>query len=664
MFCAMTNDDDFEPRLGRQRAKGKGSAGKPILHRILAAANLARGGARSSARSGFTGSRIGRGAGVGRLLASRDSLSAYRQRRVMVKARIVRLAGRGLAGAKAHLHYIQRDGTTRGGDRGDLYSADSDRTDRDAFHARGEGDRHQFRFIVSPEDGAEYDDLKHLTRRLMSRMEEDLGTRLDWVAVDHFNTGHPHTHVVLRGRDDQGKDLVIARDYIRHGLRERACELVDLDLGPRDDRAIENRLRAEVTQDRLTGIDRGLLRQADGEGLVTIAGADPFQHAIRTGRLRHLERLGLAEPEGQGWRLSEGLGETLRRMGERHDIVRTLQRAYAGRGESAPAPIDQVIHDDAEAGRKPIVGRVVERGLADELEDRHYLIVDATDGRSHYVAIGKGEDVDVLPKDSIVSIVPKAAEARVADHAVVAVAAAHDGRYSANLHRLHDPSASEDFVAAHVRRLEAMRRLMNGVEREPDGRWRIAADHLARAAAYEAMRARDNPVEVAVLSRLPLAQLVGSDGATWLDRQLTSPDPVPLRDSGFGREAAQAQASRRAWLIEQDLAWETDGQPFYRPDMLAVLRRRELLRVAGQLSDELGLRFVETRTGDRIEGICRGPVELVSGRYAIIEKSREFTLVPWRPVLEPRIGQAVAGLSRENGISWTLGRQRSGPSIS
>src|SRR3546814_10751875 len=88
-------------------------------------------------------------------------------------------------------------------------------------------------FIVSAEDGAEYPDLKPYIRRLMAQAEQDMGTKLDWVAVDHFNTERPHTHIVLRGIDDRGDNLIIAREYISHGLRERASELVTLDLGPR-----------------------------------------------------------------------------------------------------------------------------------------------------------------------------------------------------------------------------------------------------------------------------------------------------------------------------------------------------------------------------------------------------------------------------------------------
>ena len=312
----MANDENFEPWLGRMRAGGSGKRARKFLHRVLAAANLARGGAAiGRGRSGFTGSRIGRGAGVGRVLLARDRFAAFRQRRVVVKARTVRL-GKSLDAAKAHLRYVERDGTTRDGGRGQLYGADSDQVDRKVWLEQAEDDRHQFRFIVSAEDGTDYEDLKPLTRRLMSRMEEDLGTRLDWVAVDHFNTGHPHTHIILRGKDDRGQDLIIARDYISHGLRERACELVDLDLGPRNDHAIEQRLRAEIGQERLTSIDRALIRDAEANMLASSNGRDAFDQTIRMGRLKTLERLGLADQVGAAhWRLAPDLANTLRTGG-------------------------------------------------------------------------------------------------------------------------------------------------------------------------------------------------------------------------------------------------------------------------------------------------------------------------------------------------------------
>lgn len=660
----MFNDDEFEPRLGRMRAKG-GKQGRKFLSKVLAAANLARSGtAAPGRRSRFDGSRIGRGSGVGRVLGSRDRYAAFRARRVIIKSRIVKLAGKGFAAARAHMRYVERDGTTRDGGRGQLYGSATDKADGKAFLEKGEGDRHQFRFIVSPEDGAEYDDLKNLTRRLMARMEEDLGTKLDWVAVDHFNTGHPHTHIIVRGKDDCGKDLIIAREYITQGMRERAAELVDIDLGPRTTHAIQDRLRGEVDQERLTSIDRTLLRDANGGRLVSSGAQDAFDQTVRMGRLRKLERLGLAEQMGAStWRLAPDLADTLKRMGERGDIIRTMQRAFAARGH-VPALSDQAIYAPGRPDARPLVGRVIERGLSDELNDRHYLLVETTDGRTHYVEVGKGEHIDAHMTGVIVQIAPVATGIREADRTVADVAAANGGRYDVDAHLRHDPSATEAFAETHVRRLEAMRRLTGGVTREADGTWIIAPDHLDRAAAYETARAKDRPVAVEMLSPQPLEKLIDAEAATWLDRELVAADPAPLRDAGFGHDARDAQARRRQWLIAQGFAEETDGRIAYRAGMIAALQRRELLRVGAQLSHEIGMPFAETEPGERVAGTYRRSVETVSGKFALVEKSREFTLVPWRPVLDRHVGRSVSGIMRGDGISWSFGRGRGGPSIS
>lgn len=660
----MSHDDDFEPHLGRIRTRGK-PRGRKFLHRVLAAANLARGGVAIPGRPRrFDGSRIGRGAGVGRVLGMRDQYAAFRKRRVIVKSRIVKLAGKGLAAARAHVRYIERDGSSRTGERGQLYGADADKVDGKAFLDRADGDRHQFRFIVSAEDGCDYEDLKPLTRRLMARMEEDLGTKLDWVAVDHYNTGHPHTHIVVRGKDEQDKDLIIAREYITQGMRERAAELVDLDLGPRSTSDIQTKLRDEVDQERLTSIDRTLIREAEADVLVSSAARGALNQTVRMGRLRKLERMGLATRHGAShWSLAPDLAGTLRRMGERGDIIRTMQRAYSARGKS-PALADQIIYDAHALDTRPLVGRLLERGLSDELHDRHYLIVEATDGRSHYVEIGKGEHVEPHAAGAIVRVAPVETGVRKADRTVADVAAANGGRYTIDAHLRHDPSATEAFAETHVRRLEAMRRLTGGVDREPDGTWIIADDHLDRAAAYEAARAKERPVTVETLSPQPLEKLVEADAATWLDRELIAADPAPLRDAGFGHDAREAQARRRQWLIAEGLAAEQDGATVYRLGMIDALRRRELMRVAGQLSDELGVPFAEARAGARIDGIVRRPVDMVSGRYALVEKSREFTLVPWRPVLERHIGKQIYGIMRGDGVNWTIGRGRGGPVIS
>jgi type IV secretory pathway VirD2 relaxase len=654
------HDDEFEPRLGRMRGRGKEAR---YLSQVVKAAR--RAGRRTGTRSRrFDGSRIGRGAGLARVLRSGDRFDAFRSRRVVVKARLAMLAGKGAAAARAHLRYIQRDGVTRDGQPGTLYSADRDTVDGKAFLERSTGDRHQFRFIVSAEDADQYPDLKPFVRRLMAQMEEDLGTRLDWVAVDHFNTGHPHTHIMLRGKDDRGENLIIAREYIAHGLRERAMQIVSLDLGPRTDLEIEERLRGDTGAERLTAIDRRLISDMDTHRVVSAGDPDPFHQSLRAGRLQKLGHLGLAEPlGGDRWRLADGLADTLRRMGERGDIIRTMQRALTAR-KLERAAADQVIFDPAAEGAAPVIGRVVARGLADELNDRHYLIVDGIDGRTHYAEIGKGEAVDPIASHAIVRIAPREGGVRSVDRAIAEVATSHGGRYSIDAHLRHDPTATQAFAETHVRRLEAMRRMMRSVEREPDGTWIITSDHLDKAAAFEARQLRDRPVSVETLSAVPLERLPCAEAATWLDRELVADAPAPVRDAGFGREVRAAQALRRQWLIDEQLAEVRDGQVVCRAGMIATLQRRELLRVAGQLSDELGLPFTEVKPDEAVQGRLARAVDMTSGRYALIERSRDFTLVPWRPVLERHVGREIVGVVRGSGINWAIGRQRSGPSMS
>jgi hypothetical protein len=327
------------------------------------------------------------------------------------------------------------------------------------------------------------------------------------------------------------------------------------------------------------------------------------------------------------------------------------------------AAAELAVFDPDAVRNRAIVGRVVARGLADELQDRHYLIVDGTDGRTHYVGIGKADAVEPLAAGSIIRVEVKAASARRADRTVAEVAAANGGRYSADLHLRHDPAASQAFAETHVRRLEAIRRATGGVEREVDGSWIIAPDHVDRAVAFERRQLRERPVSIEILSRLPLERQVGADGATWLDRELVASAPEPIRDAGFGRAVREAQQLRRQWLFEQGLGGESNGRFEGKPDMIETLRRRELARVADQLSGELGLAYRAAQNGEKVSGTLRRSIDLASGRFAVIERSKDFTLVPWQPVMEGRQGQAVGGIVRGSGSSWTIGRGRTGPSV-
>ena len=652
------SDDEFTPKLGRIRSTN--ARERNYLHRVLQ--GIARaGGRRAKGKSArFNGSQIGRGSGIGRVLRH----TGFRSRCVVVQARLVKLGGKGFVSVRRHLRYLQREGVGREGETGVLYDKQRDEADGRSFMDEAKDDRHQFRFIVSPEDGAQYQDLKPLVRRLMAKMEEDLGTKLDWVATDHYNTGHPHAHIVVRGKDEKGHNLIIAREYIAHGLRARAVELVSLDLGPRTDFEIEGALTKEMEQERFTSLDRDLLKHVDADLRVAAVAQDAFRQTLRAGRLRKLERLGLADELKPGqWQLSPELETTLRQMGERGDIIKALHQELTKGGQSRDLST-YTIYDPNGGDGDRLVGRVVARGISDELYERRYLIVEGVDGRAHYVDAGLVEADMLPPENGIVIVSPVRSSLRKSDRTIVEIAVGNDGHYSAALHAERDPRASPEFILSHVRRLEALRRGGVGVERAADGTWTLPSDYLKQVETFERNRTRTTPVQWEVASAKPLELLVMVEGATWLDRELTGGSQAEWRDSGFGREARGALERRRLWLMQEGFAQGNGDRTIYPPRMLDELRRLELTNASARLSVELGLPYTEAVKGGRIEGVYARKVDLASGRFAVIAKSREFTLVPWRPVLEEQLGKKVSGIMRGEETSWTVGRQRSGPSIS
>ena len=650
----MADEREFEPRLGRIRSSG-GGRGKCYLQRVLRAAALA--GSGRGPASGFSGSRIGRGFGAGRVLATRDRLSAFRSRRVIIKTRIVKLRGTGAKAAALHLRYIQRDGVTRDGAPGKLYGPAAEGADGADFLKRSGGDRHQFRFIVSGEDAGEYADLKPFVRKLMARMEADLGTGLDWVAVDHHNTGHPHTHIVLRGRDELGQDLVIARDYIAHGMRERAAEIVSLDLGPRSDLEIEDRFARQVAQERLTDLDRLLRRAASPDGDVLLAHATGVAHHHWAGRLQTLSRLGLAEEAMPGrWTLAADMEPTLRAMGERGDIIKTMHRELAAQSLDR-GHTELAIFGAGNTGPMKVTGQVIAQGLSDEKAGTHYLVLDGTDGRVHYVQVPEAADAEVA-NGAIVRITAAQHGIRAVDRTVETIAARNGGIYSPENHQAHDPAARLEFIQAHVRRLEALRKLARLAERHPDASWSIAKAHAERAAAFDRSQAKPR---IDVLSSVPLEKLAEARARTWLDQELQAKVPTELSEGGFGHAAREALRQRQAWLVSERLAAIEGTRTVYQRDMLDRLLRQDLSTAGNELASTMGKPYVAAKEGE-INGRYRGPVQLVSGKFAIVEKSREFTLVPWRPVLEQQIGKPVRGIVRGESVSWMLGRSR-GPSI-
>lgn len=180
---------------------------------------------------------------------------------------------------------------------------------------------------------------------------------------------------------------------------------------------------------------------------------------------------------------------------------------------------------------------------------------------------------------------------------------------------------------------------------------------LERAVAYEGERVA---ARVRVLSWAALDQLPGAAAITFLDDALENRSSIELRH-GFGAEVADAVTLRRRWLLAQGLGREGEEGFAIDRDRLRGLAHQAIDDAANRLSQDLGKRHVPLALGDRIDGVYSRPIDLPAGRFALIERAKEFMLVPWREVLEQRRGMEVVGLVRANGVSWEIGRSRSAP---
>jgi len=302
------------------------------------------------------------------------------QQRSLVKVQFV--PSRSPGGWCAHGRYLAREGAQREGERGQGFDAERQDVpiDRRLDDWQKAGDRRLWKVILSPEQGQRLH-LREHTRELVSAMERDLGTRLEWVAIDHYNTPHPHVHIAIRGVDEDGRTLAIPAEYVRHGIRERSQQLATQRLGYR---TAQDRARARergIRAPHFGELDAILEKRADAERVISFEDAVSPQPAAQTlrlqliGRLKYLEEYGLALPMGgRTWYLHELHRPLLRQM----QLLRDVQKSVA-RGEVLLANPDapQMLR---ELGPGELVRGRVAGVTFGEVEERVFLALEGTGG--------------------------------------------------------------------------------------------------------------------------------------------------------------------------------------------------------------------------------------------------------------------------------------------
>jgi hypothetical protein len=262
------------------------------------------------------------------------------------------------------------------------------------------GDGRLFKLIISPEFGDRLN-LQKLTCELMRRMEKDLHTRLEWTAVTHFNTEHPHVHIALRGIRDNGTSLQINREYIKHGIRAAAEDLCTLQLGYRTEMDAAEAERREIDAHRYTSLDRIITRANDpvrapgvdrdtshftiikSPGDRNLQGFSRIQEQHVAARLMTLEKMGLAEPIGtNSWVVRRDFESILRAM----QRVNDRQKMLAAHGALLSGERLQLVVDDPRK-LKSLEGRVVLHGEEEASREagQAYLLLEGGDARLHHI---------------------------------------------------------------------------------------------------------------------------------------------------------------------------------------------------------------------------------------------------------------------------------------
>ncbi len=644
-MASKDKEDRLDGDVSRRRPRG--GADGASLYRPPSAASSKRVAARERA------ARFNRSRGAPTVKLTHERSPG--QQRVIIKLKPVVHASAGGGGGGAgslmrHALYVERDGAGREGDQVQVFDRELDRADGAAFVERCEDDRHHFRVIISPEYGGEIDDLKGYTRHLVQRVELDLGTRIDWIAAEHHDTGRPHVHLLMRGRHEDGRDLVIPRSYVSHGFRERAEGLATEILGPRLE---PDRLDRAVKLDRFTELDRDLLRQArDREISLGSLGDDGARRSKLVQRLNRLEQWGLAEqPQPGVWRLHAELEDKLIRLSDQRERERATARLLA-QEQRGLAPERTRELEQAHSSQR-VTGRLVgfER-LGDDGRGPHLIGVEAIDGQFWTARVARLEDlrgVAGAERGAIVELERATPEMRASDRTIWEIASENDLTYSAELHREARAGDRENYIKMHERRLEALRR--DGiVTRDSDARFYLPEDYLSRVAAREGLGGRES-ARVTLVDPHSLEHQSRYHGPTWLDRVADGiEDCSQLRYEGFGEETRKAWKQRETTLQKLGLG-ENRADGFHpADDWRGRLARLEEKAVRERIERDTGRVPHFARDGDNAHGLYVGRIHMAEQSYALIERADDrlwSTLVPWRPEMDRALNQFVSG--RVNG---------------
>jgi type IV secretory pathway VirD2 relaxase len=628
----MPDNSEFTPRMGRIRNQDVHD--NPLATSRATVRTASAPSLRAKPLAPGTIRYFGRGKGAA--AAARLWSHTY-GRRVFIKFHIARSGPQRHAAFARYLSYIKRDGTDRDGSRSPMYSQSDEEIGVRDFNARARNDPHQFRIIASPEDSKEIKDLTGFTRKLMAQAGNDLGTRLDWVAVNHFDTEQPHIHIVLRGKDLCHDDLYIDGKYITEGLRYRAERIVANSLGPKRWRDITALQLRDVSRNAFTSIDRDFEEALSNGALKLtqpVTRSERILENVHAKRLKHLQMLGLAKQlSPDTWRLETGWAESLKSL-RRHEYI---ERARGNTFATHRSDMEMRLPSDILRAGETITGRIVAILPSDELSSRMNLLIDGVEGRLRRVILPEGRIEDLPGIGGVLSVSATANPVADIDQSILGIARQNGGLFSTHLLRSQGRDLSPINEVEFRRRLEALKRAGLATPARADD-WIISDD-------FELVETGPK-LSIKVRSWLPVSQLAERRAFTWLDE--TDPRQFAGIKRGYGAHVRQALTARKVWLEQQGLARPRPG----------LLDHQELQEALSGMAASRNKTIVDDAGASVFQGVYSGHLDLARRRFAIMENTRQIMAIPYTSGRASWQGRHMEVRRSGKSLEWSLGRSR------
>jgi len=418
-------------------------------------------------------------------------------RRVVVKARYIKNSGNGFKEKiRAHLEYVSRNNAGIDGNKPELFSHDESNVEIKNVVKLFEKSPHNFRFIVSPEEGNQLD-MKSFTNDLVKAIEIDLKTKVTWVAACHYDTNEPHVHLVINGANSDGQKLTLSRDYITRGIRIRAAEIVTKKIGLRDIDEIANSLEIDVNKNKKCELDTVIKNHIiDDKINISKISTDDFDinwKKLISMRLSYLEKYNFCSHiDGDLWSIKKDYTKDLQQLYRTSSIIEKISLSSNVLKENCEIISAQKLSE------KSITGQVISRSYIDDIEDKEYLIIKNQAHKHIYVELEKYSEKKRVDIGDMVKI--EATKAflgpKNSDHTVNDLAKAQGGIYAASAHEhyiqknvsLPPAVSAKEYVQVHLKRLEVLAR-MGLVNKIDDKTFDIPKDFIAQIANRAKMSA-------------------------------------------------------------------------------------------------------------------------------------------------------------------------------